>query len=62
MIAVIAALKLVIVVILTFLFIAAISRFFTRRIDTVSGDIFGAVCVLTEIFFLLLNYIVIKFV
>jgi len=56
------AFKLLIVVILTFLFAAAAGRFFTKRVGRISGDVFGAVCVLTEVFFLLLNYIFIKFV
>lgn len=56
------AVKLLIIIICTFLFTMFLYRFFSRRIGKVSGDVFGAVCVLTEIFFLFLNYIVIKFV
>jgi cobalamin synthase len=39
----------------------AAGKFFTRRIGGISGDIIGGVCVLTEIMFLILNYLSIKF-
>jgi len=37
-------------------------RFFTKRIGGLSGDIIGAVCVLSEIFFLLLYYIFLRLI
>ncbi len=56
------ALKSFIAIIFTFLFCAGISRFFTKRTGGLSGDIIGAVCVLTEIFFLLLYYIFLRLI
>jgi cobalamin synthase len=46
----------------TFLFSAGMGRFFTKKIGGLSGDIIGAVCVLTEIFFLLLYYIFLRLI
>jgi len=54
------ALKSLAVIVFTFLFSAGIGKFFTKRIGGLSGDIIGAVCVLTEIFFLLLYYIFLR--
>jgi cobalamin synthase len=56
------ALKSIIAIAFTFLFSAGIGRFFTKRIGGLSGDIIGAVCVLTEIFFLLLYYIFLRLI
>ncbi|MBM3709926.1 MAG: adenosylcobinamide-GDP ribazoletransferase [Actinobacteria bacterium] len=56
------AFKLLTIAVITFLFAAAAGRFFRKRVGRISGDVFGAVCVLTEVFFLLLNYVFIKFV
>lgn len=47
------------IIVFTLLFSAGTGRFFTRRIEGVSGDIIGSVCVLSEIFFLFLNYLTI---
>ena len=56
------ALKSLAAIVFTFLFSAGIGRFFTRRIGGLSGDIIGAVCVLTEIFFILIYYIFLRLV
>ena len=60
--AVVFALKSLVVIVFTFLFSAGIGRFFTKKIGGLSGDIIGAVCVLTEIFFLLLYYIFLRLI
>jgi cobalamin synthase len=56
------ALKSFATIVFTFLFSAATGRFFTKRIGGLSGDIIGAVCVLTEVFFLLLYYIFLRLI
>ena len=45
------------VVLLTILSWTVIGRFFTQKIGGVSGDIIGAVCVLSELLFLFFSYI-----
>ena len=62
MLAAIFALKSFAAIVFTFLFSAGMGRFFTKRIGGLSGDIIGAVCVLTEIFFLLLYYIFLRLI
>jgi cobalamin synthase len=62
MLAAVFALKSLAAIVFTFLFSAGIGRFFTKRIGGLSGDIIGAVCVLTEIFFLLLYYIFLRLI
>ena len=54
-------LKNLLVILLLYAFLVAAGKFFTRRIGGISGDIIGGVCVLAEIFFLILNYLSIKF-
>jgi cobalamin synthase len=56
------ALKSIAAIVFTFLFSAGIGRFFTKRVGGLSGDVIGAVCVLTEIFFLLLYYIFLRLI
>jgi cobalamin synthase len=56
------ALKSFAAIVFTFLFSAGIGRFFTKRIGGLSGDIIGAVCVFTEIYFLLLYYIFLRLI
>jgi len=56
------ALKSLMAIVFTFLFSAGIGRFFTGKIGGLSGDIMGAVCVFTEIFFLLLYYIFLRLI
>jgi Cobalamin-5-phosphate synthase. len=60
--AVVFALKSLMAIVFTFLFSAGIGRFFTGKIGGLSGDIMGAVCVFTEIFFLLLYYIFLRLI
>jgi cobalamin synthase len=62
MLAAVFALKSFAAIIFTFLFSAGLGRFFTKKIGGLSGDIIGAVCVLTEIFFLLLYYVFIRLI
>jgi adenosylcobinamide-GDP ribazoletransferase len=54
-------LKNLLIILLLYAFLVAAGKFFTRRIGGISGDIIGGVCVLTEIMFLILNYLSIKF-
>jgi cobalamin synthase len=61
-IAAVFALKSLAAIVFIFLFSAGMGRFFTKRIGGLSGDIIGAVCVLTEIFFLLLYYIFLRLI
>ena len=56
------AIKSLAAIVFTFLFSAALGRFFTRRTGGLSGDIIGAVCVLTEIFFLLIYYLFLRLI
>ena len=62
MLAAVFALKSFAAIVFTFLFSAGMGRFFTKRVGGLSGDIIGAVCVLTEIFFLLLYYIFLRLI
>jgi len=55
------ALKSFIVAVLTLLFARIMGRFFTARTGGLSGDVIGAVCVVTELFFLFLFYLSIIF-
>lgn len=55
-------LRCIIVFLFTFLFSALAGRFFTRRIGGVTGDILGGICVIVEIFYLFINYLLAKFV
>lgn len=56
------AVKSVAAIVFTFLFSAGMGRFFTKRTGGLSGDIIGAVCVLTEIFFLMIYYIFLRLI
>lgn len=55
-------LRCIIVFLFTFLFSALAGRFFTRRIGGVTGDILGGICVIVEIFYLFINYLLAKFI
>ena len=61
-IAAVFALKSLAAIVFTFLFSAGMGRFFTKKIGGLSGDIIGAVCVLAEIFFLLIYYIFLRLI
>jgi len=55
-------LKSVIVISFTFIFLILISSFFTKRIGGITGDILGGVCVIVEVFYLIISYILLRFV
>jgi cobalamin synthase len=55
------AAKTALVILLTFIFTIMASKFFTRRIGGISGDILGGISVLTEIVFIILNFLSIRF-
>jgi len=55
------AVKSALVILLSFIFVIIAGKFFTRRIGGISGDILGGISILTEIVFLMLNYLSIKF-
>ena len=55
------AVKSALVILLTFIFVSIAGKFFTRRIDGISGDILGGISILAEIVFIILNYLSIKF-
>lgn len=59
-VAVIAA-KALAVAVISMLFSLEIGRFFSKRTGGLSGDILGAVCVLTEVLFILLGYLSLRF-
>jgi adenosylcobinamide-GDP ribazoletransferase len=46
----------------TFLFLILAGKFFTRRIDGITGDILGGICIIVEIFYLFISYLCIKFI
>jgi cobalamin synthase len=51
----------IVIILLTMLFASGAAGFFTRRTGGLSGDVLGAVCVLSEVFFLFINYFFIIF-
>lgn len=55
-------LKSILIFLFIFLFLMLISKFFTRRIGGITGDILGGICVITEVFYLFLNYLSEKFI
>ncbi|MCL5071711.1 MAG: adenosylcobinamide-GDP ribazoletransferase [Actinobacteria bacterium] len=55
------AVKSALVILLTFVFIIIAGRFFTGRLGGINGDILGGISVLTEIVFIILNYLSIRF-
>jgi cobalamin synthase len=55
------AAKSALVILLTFIFVIIAGKFFTRRIGGISGDILGGISILTEIVFIILNYLSIRF-
>jgi len=46
----------IVIILLTILFASGTAGFFIRRTGGLSGDVLGAVCVFTEVFFLFVNY------
>ncbi len=44
------------IILFTLIFASGTAGFFTRRTGGLSGDVLGAVCVLSEVFFLFVNY------
>ncbi len=55
------AIKSALVILLTFIFAIMAGKFFTRRIGGISGDILGGISILTEIVFIILNFLSIRF-
>jgi len=55
-------LKSVIVISFTFIFLILISSFFTKRIGGITGDVLGGVCVIVEVFYLIISYILLRFI
>jgi len=55
------AVKSAIVILLTFIFAIMAAKFFTRRIGGINGDILGGTSVLTEIVFIILNFLSVRF-
>jgi cobalamin synthase len=55
------AVKSALVILLSFIFVIIAGKFFTRRIGGISGDILGGISILTEIVFIILNYLSIRF-
>ncbi len=51
------AIQAFLIIIFTLFFSVGLGHFFTKRTGGLSGDVIGAVCVLTEIFFLVLTYL-----
>lgn len=51
----------ILIFLLILLFSIAIGKFFTQRVSGITGDILGGICVTTEIFYLLVSYIWLKF-
>jgi len=54
--------KIIAVIILVYLFTIMLSRFFLKKIGNLSGDGMGALVEITEVLFLFLSYICIKFI
>lgn len=61
MMIVLIAIKSALVILLTFIFAIMAGKFFTRRIGGISGDILGGISILTEIVFIILNFLSIRF-
>jgi len=55
-------LKSVIVISFTFIFLILISSFFTKRIIGINGDVLGNDCVIVEVFYLIISYILLRFI
>ena len=55
-------LKSTIVISFTFIFLILISSFFTKRIGGITGDVLGGVCVIVEVFYLIISYILLRFI
>ncbi|MCL4418017.1 MAG: adenosylcobinamide-GDP ribazoletransferase [Actinobacteria bacterium] len=55
------AVKSALVILLTFVFIIITGKFFTGRIGGINGDILGGISIITEIVFIILNYLSIRF-
>ncbi|MBC7333932.1 MAG: adenosylcobinamide-GDP ribazoletransferase [Actinobacteria bacterium] len=51
----------ILVFLLIFLFVVAIGNFFTRKVGGITGDILGGLCVVTEVFYLFLSYVWLRF-
>ena len=55
-------LKSAVVISFTFIFLILVGSFFTKRIGGITGDVLGGVCVIVEVFYLIISYILLRFI